>query len=132
EHALFKQRNGGEGSVVREFDRKWTKPLVVLINERTYSDAEILPNALRSLNQAKLVGQPTGGQVIFTYRVRLIEGSILMLPRTGVYTTRGVNMERQAVQPDVAVALTPDEIAKGDDPQLSRAVDVLKGDVLVW
>ncbi len=132
EHALFKQRNGGEGLVVREFDRKWTKPLVVLINERTYSDAEVLPNALRTLNLAKLVGQPTGGQVIFTYRVRLIDGSILMLPRTGVYTTRGVDMERQAVQPDVSVEVTPDQIAKGDDPQLAKAVDVLKGDVIAW
>jgi tricorn protease len=132
EHALFKQRNGGEGLVVREFDRKWTKPLVVLINERTYSDAEVLPNALRTLNLAKLVGQPTGGQVIFTYSVRLIDGSVLMLPRTGVYTTRGVNMERQAVQPDVVVEANPDQTAKGDDPQLGKAVDVLKGDVLAW
>jgi tricorn protease len=132
EHALFKQRNGGEGLVVREFDRKWTKPLVVLINERTYSDAEILPNALRSLNLAKLVGQPTGGQVIFTYRVRLIDGSILNLPRTGVYTTRGVNMERQAVQPDVMVEAAPERSAQGADPQLARAVEVLKGDVVAW
>ena len=52
EHTLFKQRNGGEGLVVREFDRKWTKPLVVLINERTYSDAEVLPNAFRTLGRA--------------------------------------------------------------------------------
>jgi tricorn protease len=132
EHALFKQRNGGEGLVVREFDRKWTKPLVVLINERTYSDAEVLPNALRTLNLAKLVGQPTGGQVIFTYTVRLIDGSILMLPRTGVYTMRGVDMERQAVQPDVVVEAMPDQAAKGDDPQLAKAVDVLKGDVVAW
>ncbi|HEY1376288.1 MAG TPA: S41 family peptidase, partial [Gemmataceae bacterium] len=132
EHTYFKQRNGGEGLVVREFDRKWTKPLVVLINERTYSDAEVLPNALRTLSLAKLVGKPTGGQVIFSYRVRLIDGSVLMLPRTGVYTTRGVNMERQAVQPDVAVEATSEQLAKGDDPQLTKAVDVLKGDVLAW
>jgi tricorn protease len=132
EHTFFKQRNGGEGMVVREFDRKWTKPLVVLINERTYSDAEVLPNALRTLNLAKLVGQPTGGQVIFTYRVRLVDGSILMLPRTGVYTTRGVDMERVAVQPDIAVEASPEQVAQGDDPQLTKAVDVLKGDVLAW
>lgn len=132
EHALFKQRNGGEGLVVREFDRKWTKPLVVLINEQTYSDAEVLPNALRTLAQAKLVGKPTGGQVIFTYRIRLIDGSMFMLPRTGVYTTRGVNMERQAVQPDVLVETTPEQSAQGEDPQVAAAVDVLKGDVLAW
>jgi tricorn protease len=132
EHAYFKQRNGSEGSVVREFDRKWAKPLVVLINERTYSDAEVLPNALRTLSLAKLVGNPTGGQVIFSYGVRLIDRSVLMLPRIGVYTTRGVNMERQAVQPDILVETTPDQAAKGDDPQLSKAVEVLKGDVLAW
>jgi tricorn protease len=132
EHALFKQRNGGEGMVVREYDRKWTKPLVVLINHRTYSDAEVFPNALRTLNLGKLVGQPTGGQVIFTYRVRLIDGSVFMLPRTGVYTTRGVNMEKEAVKPDVLVEPTPDQIAKGADPQLEKAVDVLRGDLLAW
>jgi tricorn protease len=132
EHTLFKQRNGGEGMVVREYDRKWTKPLVVLINQRTYSDAEVFPNALRTLSLGKLVGQPTGGQVIFTYRVRLIDGSIFMLPRTGVFTTRGVNMEKEAVRPDYLVEPTPEQIAHGADPQLEKAVDVLRGDVLAW
>jgi tricorn protease len=132
EHALFRQRHGGEGLVVREHDRKWTKPLVLLINNRTYSDAEVFPNALRTFNLGKLVGQPTGGHVIFTNRVRLIDGSTFMVPRIGVYTTRGVNMEREAVQPDVLVEPTPDQLARGDDPQLEKAVDVLRSDALAW
>jgi tricorn protease len=132
EHALFRQRNGGEGMVVREFDRKWTKPVVVLINNRTYSDAEVFPNALRTLSLGKLVGQPTGGQVIFSYRVRLVDGSTFMVPHTGVYTTKGVNLEREAVQPDVFVEPTPEQLAKGEDPQMERAVEILRGDVLAW
>src|SRR5262249_17800046 len=64
EHTLFQQRNGGTGLVLRNTDRKWTKPLVVLINNRSYSDAEIFPSAVRTLGLGKLVGQPTGGSVI--------------------------------------------------------------------
>lgn len=132
EHTLFRQRNGGDGLVVRENDRKWTKPVVVLINERTYSDAEVFPSALRSLGLGKLVGQPTGGQVIFTYRVPLIDGSLFALPRTGVFTARGVNMEREAVQPDFVVAASPEQLARGDDPQIAKAVNVLGQDVIAW
>src|SRR4029079_13930306 len=45
EHTIFRMRNGGEGLVMRNYDRKWTKPLVVMINNRSYSDAEIFPHA---------------------------------------------------------------------------------------
>ncbi|MBY0458611.1 MAG: PDZ domain-containing protein, partial [Gemmataceae bacterium] len=47
EHTLFKQRDGGEGLVLRATDRKWTKPMVVVANNRSYSDAEIFPHAFR-------------------------------------------------------------------------------------
>src|SRR5262249_53206946 len=60
EHTVFRQRYGGEGMVLRSYDRKWTRPLVLLINNRSYSDAEIFPNAFRALGLGKLVGQPTG------------------------------------------------------------------------
>jgi hypothetical protein len=41
-------------------------------------------------------------------------------------------MERGGVQPDFLVEPTPEQLAKGDDPQVEKAVDVLRGDVLVW
>src|SRR5205823_1839531 len=75
EHTLFRQRDGGEGLVMRSYDRKWHKPLVLLINNRSYSDAEIFPNAFRTLGLGKLVGQATGGHVIGTSGIRLIDGS---------------------------------------------------------
>jgi tricorn protease len=132
EHTLFKQRDGGEGSVLRAVDRKWAKPLVLLINNRSYSDAEIFPSAFRALNLGKLVGQPTGGHVIGTGGVALIDGSYLRLPRIGVYTTKGVNMDKQGVAPDVMVETHPDQLAKGVDLQLDKAIEVLQADVVAW
>lgn len=132
EHTFFRQRDGGEGLVLRSHDRKWTKPSVVLINNRSYSDAEIFPSAFKTLGLGKVVGQATGGFVIGTGSIRLIDGSTFRVPRTGVFTIKGVNMEREGVVPDVAVESVPEDMAKGIDNQLNKAVDVLMQDVAVW
>jgi tricorn protease len=132
EHTFFRQRDGGEGLVLRAHDRKWTKPMVVMTNNRSYSDAEIFPHAFRALGLGKVVGQATGGFVIGTGSTRLIDGSSFRLPRIGVFTNKGVNMEKQGVMPDVAVEVTPQDWAKGVDGQLLKAVDVVALDVKEW
>ena len=129
EHTFFRQRDGGEGLVLRNYDRKFTRPVAVMTNNRSYSDAEIFPHAFRTLGLGKVVGQATGGFVIGTTSTRLIDGSTLRLPRTGVYTVQGVNMEKEGVRPDVAVETDPADYAKGFDTQLARAVSVLSDDV---
>jgi tricorn protease len=132
EHTHFRQRYGGAGAVLRPFDRKWSRPLVLLINNRSYSDAEIFPSAFRTLGLGKLVGQPTGGHVIGTSSVPLIDGSQFRLPRTGVFTVQGVNMEKEGVVPDVLVYDDPDDLARGKDLQLDKAVEVLQQTVSEW
>lgn len=132
EHTVFRQRDGVEGLVMRNYDRKWTRPSAVLINNRSYSDAEIFPAAYRQLGYGKVVGQPTGGMVIGTMETRLIDGSSFRLPRTGVYTARGVNMEKEGVVPDVAVDAQPEDLARGIDAQLKRAVEVCTVEVAEW
>ncbi len=132
EHTFFRQRDGGEGLVLRSYDRKWTKPSIVLINNRSYSDAEIFPSAFRTLGLGKIVGQPTGGFVIGTNQSRLIDGSTFRTPRTGVFNARGVNMEKEGVTPDVLAEALPEDLAKGTDAQIAKAVEVLLQDVVAW
>ena len=119
--------------MLRAGDRKWHKPLVLLINNRSYSDAEIFPSAFRAQGLGKLVGQPTGGFVIGTGGVRLIDGSTFRIPRIGVYSLAGnVNMDKKGVTPDVVVEPNPDDLAKGIDAQLAKAVEVVQADVVAW
>jgi tricorn protease len=132
EHTFFRQRDGGEGLVLRATDRKWTRPMAVMTNNRSYSDAEIFPHAFRSLGLGKVVGQATGGFVIGTGSTRLIDGSSFRIPRIGVYTKDGVNMEKQGVQPDVPVEMTPDDWFRGVDGQLLKAVQVVSADAIAW
>jgi tricorn protease len=133
DHTYFRQRDGGEGVVLRPRDRKWNKPIVVLVNNQSYSDAEIFPSAVRTLGLGKLVGEPTGGHVIGTSTIPLIDGTRFRIPRTGVFTVKGVNMEGQGgVMPDVVVENLPDQLAKGIDAQLDKSVEVLTKEVAVW
>jgi tricorn protease len=132
EHTIFTHRDGSTGLVLRSYDRKWTKPLVLLINNRSYSDAEIFPHAFRTWGLGKLVGQPTGGHVIGTREVALIDGSKFRTPRIGVHTIKGVNMEKEGVMPDILIEPHPDQLARGIDVQLEKAVEVLTGEVTAW
>jgi tricorn protease len=132
EHTFFRQRDGSEGTVMRHFDRTWAKPSAVLINNQSYSDAEIFPSAYRALGYGKVIGQATGGMVIGTMSTRLVDGSTFRLPGIGVYTTKTVNMEREGVSPDIVVDASPEDLAKGTDPQLKKAVEVLTSEVVEW
>src|SRR5262249_48588352 len=100
EHPFFQHRHGGPGAVLNFVDRKWTKPVILLINNRSFSDAEIFPHAFRTLGLGKLVGQPTGGFVIGTSEGRLVDGSRFRIPRIGVVTSQGGNMEKEGGRPD--------------------------------
>ena len=132
DHTYFITREGQKGTVLRAADRKWNRPLVLLCNNRSYSDAEIFPSAFRTLGLGKLVGTPTGGFVIGTVNEKLIDGTLFRVPRLGVFTASGVNMEKTGVVPDVVVEQHPDELARGYDAQLDRAVEVLLADVEEW
>ncbi len=96
EHTIFASRDGSSGLVLNAFDRKWTRPLVLLINNRSYSDAEIFPHAFRSYGLGKLVGQKTGGHVIGTRNIQLIDGSAFRTPRRRCSRYRGARASRPA------------------------------------
>src|SRR5262249_20830694 len=124
EHTFFHQRDGSTGLALNSDDRRWTKPMVLLINNRSFSDAEIFPHAFRTMGLGKLVGQATGGHVIGTREITLIDGSLFRTPRIGVTTHKGVNMDKEGVLPDVVAQVHPDQLARGQDFQLQSAIEV--------
>ena len=103
-----------------------------MINNRSYSDAEIFPSAFKTLGLGKVVGEPTGGLVIGTSALRLVDGSTFRIPRIGVFRMDGANMDKKGVEPDVLVEANPDQMARGNDAQLEKAVEVLRADVVAW
>jgi tricorn protease len=101
-------------------------PMCVLQNERSASDAEMFPDGFRKLGLGKLVGVPTMGAVIGTGAYRLMDGSMIRTPGSGVFTASGENLENYGVQPDVWVDNTPEDFLAKRDRQVEKAVEVLK------
>ena len=102
------------------------KPSIALCNENSYSNAEIFSHAYKTLGLGTLVGQPTFGAVISTGGRGLIDGSYIRLPFRAWYVkATEENMEHGPAVPDILVDNLPDSKAKGEDPQLQKAVEVL-------
>lgn len=101
-------------------------PMVVMENERSTSDAEVFPDGFRTLGLGKVVGKTTYGAVIGTGAYRLLDGSTIRTPATGLWNVKGYNLENYGVPPDVDVDNTPADFLAGRDAQLEKAVEVLQ------
>jgi tricorn protease len=100
--------------------------MVVLANERSTSDAEVFPAGFRTLKLGKVVGVTTYGAVIGTGAYRLMDGSVIRTPSSGLWTLERTNLENYGVPPDVYIDNTPEDFLKGEDAQLAKAVSVLQ------
>jgi tricorn protease len=103
----------------------YSRPINVLINFNSFSNAEIFAHAIKTIGRGKLVGTATFGGVISTGAATLIDGTNIRTPFRGWYLPGDVDMERHGAQPDVAVEQTPADEAAGKDPQLEAAVKEL-------
>lgn len=103
----------------------WDKPLALLIDEHSFSDAEIFPILFRQKGLGKVIGMPTSGGVIGTGHYRLMDGSSMRMPGHGWYTKEMVNMEGTGATPDIEIEMTPENIINRDDVQIKKGVEVL-------
>jgi tricorn protease len=104
-------------------------PMVVMENERSTSDAEVFPDGFRTLGLGKVVGKTTYGAVIGTGAYRLLDGSSIRTPGTGLWNVKGYNLENYGVPPDVDVDNTPEDFLAGRDAQIEKAVEVLQQEI---
>jgi tricorn protease len=99
------------------------KPIVLLINEQSLSDAEMTAEGFKTLKLGKIIGTGTYRWIIFTSGVGLVDGSFLRMPAWGCYGLDGRNLEMTGVQPDILITNTFEDKINGRDPQLAKAIE---------
>ncbi len=104
---------------------RYTLPINMVINEKSYSNAEILAHAFSTLDRGNLVGEQTYGGVISTGRHTLIDGATVRRPFRGWYLPDGTDMEHNGARPDISVRQTPEDEVAERDRQLEAAVEDL-------
>ncbi len=99
------------------------KPIVLLINEQSLSDAEMTAQGFKALKLGTIIGNETYRWIIFTSGVGLVDGSSVRMPGWGCYTLDGKDLEMTGVQPNITVINSFEDKLNGRDPQVDRAVE---------
>jgi tricorn protease len=133
-HAITVPRGGGAGYPEdRRVYATWNKPITVLCNQNSFSNAEIFSHAVKTLKRGKLVGVPTAGGVISTGGTSVMDVGFLRMPFRGWYVLpTGEDMELNGAVPDVVLWNPPGQWPQGQDDQLEKAIAVLQEDVKQW
>jgi len=104
-------------------------PIVVLINEGSASASEILAGALRDNREIKLIGKKSFGKGTVQELEYLRDGSTIKVTIAHWLMPHGGLIEKNGIIPDYEVNLTEDDIKNDRDPQLEKAIEILKQEI---
>ncbi|MBS1663055.1 MAG: PD40 domain-containing protein [Bacteroidetes bacterium] len=99
-------------------------PTILLTNQHSLSDAEDFTEGYRTMKLGTVVGEPTGGWIIFTGSVSLIDGSAVRMPGSKILDHEGKVMEMHPRPVDIPIS-NPIGHAPTSDPQADAAVKEL-------
>lgn len=122
QYQVFKLR---DGEPMPRPDDLFRGKVIVLCNEHSYSDAEVFPNAFRVRKLGKVLGVQTLGFVIAVNGYPLIDGGNIRKTFIGIWDVDGNQLESRGAIPDIIVENNPNDLAKGIDSQLNKAIEIL-------
>lgn len=102
-------------------------PTVILINQGSASGAEILAGALRDNRNIKLIGEKSFGKGSVQELEKLREESSLKITVAKWLTPKGQLIADVGLEPDIKVEMTEEDYEQERDPQLDKALEVIKG-----
>lgn len=102
-------------------------PMVLLVNEGSASASEILAASLRDYKRAIIVGQKSFGKGSVQTTHTLSDDSQLRVTIANFYSPNDITINHVGVTPDIEIPDPTDyERSRGIDPQLQKAVDMIK------
>jgi tricorn protease len=101
-------------------------PKVMLIDETAGSGGDYLPYLFRQAKLGTLVGKTTwGGLVGILGFPEFIDGGQVTAPNLAFFDEKVFGIENVGPPPGVEVEQWPDQVIKGHDPQLEKAIQIV-------
>ena len=105
---------------------EYSLPMAVLVNKGSASASEIVSGALQDLGRAVLVGETTFGKGLVQTVIPLRDGSAVAITTARYLTPNKRDINHKGIDPDVVVPLSDADIKAGRDPQLDKALELVK------
>ncbi|MDO8521953.1 MAG: S41 family peptidase [bacterium] len=100
--------------------------MVILVDHGSASASEILADALRYYGKAKLVGETTFGKGSVQELVDITSDTALKLTIARWLGPDGKQIPNTGIVPDVEVKMTEEDVKAKNDPQMDKAVEIIK------
>ena len=100
--------------------------MVILIDGGSASASEILAGALSEHGKAKLVGTKSFGKGSVQELINLTPDTALKVTIARWLTPNGKSISEEGLMPDYEVKVTEDDIKNLKDPQMEKAIELLK------
>ncbi len=101
-------------------------PTVILVNKGSASGSEIVAGALQDYGVATLIGEKTFGKGSVQDLRKFADGSSVKLTIAEWLTPDGRNINEEGIKPDIEVEMTREDYDADKDPQLDRALEILR------
>ena len=102
-------------------------PMVILLNAGSASAAEILAAAFKDNRDIQIIGEKSFGKGSVQELKDLSDGSTVKITIARWLTPKGNLIEGKGIDPDIKVELTEQDAKDGKDPQLDKAIEIIKG-----
>jgi carboxyl-terminal processing protease len=99
---------------------------VILVDKGSASASEILAGALKEQGRATLVGEQTFGKGSVQELVDITSDTSLKVTVARWLTPNGLSISGAGIAPDYVVPISDADKAAGRDPQLEKAIEILK------
>src|SRR6266498_1337580 len=106
--------------------RKFHGRVVLLVNEHTASAGEMVSAFAEENNLATIVGTKTPGRLLSGSAFKAGFGYIVGLPVAAYLTWQGKLIEGRGITPSIQFAQPPEQLLAGEDPQMQRALELVR------
>lgn len=101
-------------------------PMVILMNQGSASASEILAGSLRDNRGIKLIGEKSFGKGSVQQVLGLSDGSSIKVTIAKWLTPKGASISEVGLAPDIKVDISDADALANKDPQLAKALEIIK------